>query len=96
MLWMMNNKITKDDLTKITEALPECTINVRGTNPLAADWQKAPIYHEFEIAAGLALPDPTATPEPSASPEASATPDGSATPAVSATPTPATTVTPKK
>ena len=94
MLWMMNNKITKDDLAKITEALPECTINVRGSNPLAADWQKAPIYHEFEIAAGLALPDPTATPEASVSPEASITPDASASPAASATPTPKTSPTP--
>ena len=96
MLWMMNNKITKDDLAKITEALPECTITVRGTNPLSADWHLAAIYHEFEIAAGLALPDPTATPEPSASPEVSATPDAAASPDASTSPTPAPSVTPKK
>lgn len=94
MLWMMNNKITKDDLAKLTEALPECTINVRGTNPLAADWHLASIYHEFEIAAGLVAPDPTATPEASASPAASTTPDASASPATSATPAPKTTPTP--
>ncbi|MBA4347582.1 MAG: hypothetical protein C0413_01880, partial [Clostridiales bacterium] len=31
MLWMMNNKlVTKDDLAKLKEALPECTIYTRG------------------------------------------------------------------
>ncbi len=72
MLWLMNNKITKEDLAKLTEALPECTITSRGTNPLSADWHKAELYHTFEILSGLAEPDPTPTPEPSATPDPSA------------------------
>jgi len=81
MLWMMNNKlVTKDDLAKLKEALPECTIYTRGTNPLSADWRKADLYHEFEIASGLVAPDPTPTPEPSVTPEPSETPTPSGTP----------------
>jgi len=81
MLWMMNNKlVTKDDLAKLKEALPECTIYTRGTNPLSADWRKTALYHEFEIASGLVAPDPTPTPEPSITPEPSATPSPSSNP----------------
>jgi hypothetical protein len=81
MLWMMNNKqIDKDALTKLTEALPECTIYTKGTNPLSADWHTAALYHEFEIASGLVPPDPSPTPEPSATPDPSATPSPAASP----------------
>ena len=81
MLWMMNNKqIDKDALTKLTEALPGCTIYTKGTNPLSADWHTAALYHEFEIASGLVPPDPSPTPEPSATPDPSATPSPAASP----------------
>lgn len=81
MLWMMNNKlIDKDMLAKLTEALPECTIYTKGTNPLSADWHVSPLYHEFEIASGLVPPDETPTPEPSVTPDPSATPSPSASP----------------
>ncbi len=80
MLWLMNNKITKEDLAKLVEALPECTINTRGTNPLSADWHAVELYHTFEILSGLIAPDPTPTPEPSATPDPSATPTPVPTP----------------
>lgn len=81
MLWMMNNKqIDKDALAKLIEALPECTVYAKGTNPLSADWRLAPLYHEFEIASGLVPPDETPTPEPSATPDPSATPLPSGSP----------------
>jgi Leucine-rich repeat (LRR) protein len=81
MLWMMNNKlIDKDALAKLIEALPECTIYTKGTNPLSADWHTAALYHEFEIASGLIPPDPSPTPEPSATPDPSATPTPAAEP----------------
>lgn len=73
MLWLMNNKITKEDLAKLTEALPECTITSHGTNPLSADWHNAELYHTFEILSGLVAPDPTPTPEPSITPDPAAT-----------------------
>jgi len=78
MLWMMNNKlVAKEDLAKLIEALPDCTIYTRGTNPLSADWRTAAIYHEFEIASGLIPPDLSPTPEPSITPDPSATPSPS-------------------
>lgn len=81
MLWMMNNKqLAKDDLTKLTEALPDCTIYAKGTNPLSADWRSAALYHEFEIASGLIPPDPSPTPEPSVTLDPSATPSPSVSP----------------
>ncbi len=80
MLWIMTTKITRDDLAKLTEALPECTISSRGSNALVGDWHKADIYHTFEVLTGLAEPDLTPTPEPSAS----------ADPAETPTPTPTT------
>ncbi len=93
MLWMMNNKqITKEGLEALIAALPECQVYVRGTNPLSADWHKNDLYHEFEVAAGLAAPDVTATPAPSATQDASATPNPSESPA--GTPQPSTTPSP--
>ncbi|MEN6634622.1 MAG: leucine-rich repeat domain-containing protein [Clostridiaceae bacterium] len=71
---MNNNKITKDDVAKLTEALPDCVIVSRGSNPIAGDWHKAELYHTFEVATGLAEPDVTPTPEPSASADPSASP----------------------
>ena len=71
---MNNNKITKDDVAKLTEALPDCVIVSRGSNPIAGDWHKAELYHTFEVATGLAEPDITPTPEPSASADPSASP----------------------
>lgn len=71
---MNNNKITKDDVAKLTEALPDCVIVSRGSNPIAGDWHKAELYHTFEVATGLAEPDVSPTPEPSASADPSASP----------------------
>ena len=87
MLWIMNNKIVKEDLEKLIAALPDCTITSRGTNPLSADWHTAELYHTFEILSGLVEPEPTPTPEPSATPDPATTPDPAATP----TPMPTTT-----
>lgn len=86
MLWMMNNKqITKEGLDALIQALPDCTVYVRGTNPLSADWHKNDLYHAFEVASGLAAPDSSPTPLPSATVDPAATPE----PSAPATPTPA-------
>lgn len=69
MLWLMNNKITKDDLTKLADALPDCTIASRGSSSTSGDWHKIELYHTFEILTGLAEPDPTPTPEPASAGE---------------------------
>ena len=74
MLWLMNNKITKDDLAKLSADLPACTITSRGSSALSGDWHKIELYHTFEILTGLAEPDPTPTPEPSATAEQTPTP----------------------
>ena len=75
MLYILgNNKISRDLVAKLAEALPDCTIVSRGSNPIAGDWHKAELYHAFEVATGLVEPDPTPTPEPSASVDPSATP----------------------
>lgn len=75
MLYILgNNKISRDLVAKLAEALPDCTIVSRGSNPIAGDWHKADLYHAFEVATGLVEPDPTPTPEPSASVDPSATP----------------------
>lgn len=75
MLYILgNNKISRDLVAKLAEALPDCTIVSRGSNPIAGDWHKADLYHTFEVATGLVEPDPTPTPEPSASVDPSATP----------------------
>ncbi len=75
MLYILgNNKISRDLVAKLAEALPDCTIVSRGSNPIAGDWHKAELYHTFEVATGLVEPDPTPTPEPSASVDPSATP----------------------
>lgn len=88
MLWMMNNKaITKEGLEALTAALPECTINVRGTNPLSLDWHVNDLYYAFEVLSGLVKPDPTPTPEPSATVDPSASPDASVTPLPTPNPT---------
>jgi len=81
MLWLMNTKVTKDDLAKLIAALPECTISSRGSNVIAGDWHLADIYHTFQILSGLIAPDPTPTPEPSASIDPSVTPEPTPTPA---------------
>ena len=88
-----NNKISRDLVAKLAEALPDCEIVSRGSNPIAGDWRKADLYHEFEIASGLAEPDITPTPEPSASIDPSATP----TPVPGTpSPVPSPTTSPKK
>lgn len=69
-----NNKISRDLVAKLGEALPDCVIVSRGSNPIAGDWHKAELYHTFEVATGLAEPDVTPTPEPSASADPSASP----------------------
>ena len=88
-----NNKISRDLVAKLAEALPDCEIVSRGSNPIAGDWRKADLYHEFEVASGLAEPDVTPTPDPSASIDPSATP----TPvAGTPSPVPSPTTSPKK
>ncbi|MDD4312524.1 MAG: hypothetical protein PHW41_08590 [Eubacteriales bacterium] len=77
---LSNNKISRDLVAKIAEALPECEIVSRGSNPIAGDWHKADLYHTFEVETGLVEPDPTPTPEPSASVDPSVTPEGTLTP----------------
>ncbi len=86
-LWIMNNKLDKETVAKLTEALPDCTISSRGTKATAGGWREEDIYYEFAVKAGLIEPTPApeATPEPSVSPDASASPE--ATPA--STPSPA-------
>ncbi|MPM71771.1 hypothetical protein SDC9_118742 [bioreactor metagenome] len=86
-LWVMNNKLDKETVAKLTEALPDCTIASRGTKATAGGWREEDIYYEFAVKAGLIEPTPApeATPEPSVSPDASASPEAAATPA----PTPA-------
>ena len=75
MLYILgNNKISRDLVAKLGEALPDCVIVSRGSNPIAGDWHKAELYHTFEVATGLAEPDVTPTPEPSASADPSASP----------------------
>ena len=94
MLYILgNNKISRDLVAKLAEALPDCVIVSRGSNPIAGDWRKADLYHEFEVASGLAEPDVTPTPEPSASVDPSATP----TPVPGTpSPVPSPTTSPKK
>lgn len=53
MLWLMNNKIAKEDLEKLTAALPQCTIGARGTDSTANGWLDTEIYAEFREKAGL-------------------------------------------
>ena len=75
MLYILgNNKISRDLVAKLGEALPDCVIVSRGSNPIAGDWHKAELYHTFEVATGLAEPDVSPTPEPSASVDPSASP----------------------
>lgn len=71
MLWIMNNKIEKADLEKLTAALPDCKIVSRGSNATSGGWRENDLYYEFEVKAGLALPTPSPelTPEPTVTPE---------------------------
>jgi Leucine-rich repeat (LRR) protein len=78
MLWIMNNKLEKEDLEKLAAALPDCKIVSRGSNAKAGGWRESDLYYEFEVKAGLALPTPS--PEPMATPEPLATPEPSAAP----------------
>ncbi len=77
-LWIMNTKISKDDIAKLTAALPGCTISSRGSSAVTGGWQDIALYHEFEVKTGLAAPDatPTPSPEPTPTPEPTATPAG--------------------
>ncbi|NLI55145.1 MAG: leucine-rich repeat domain-containing protein [Clostridiales bacterium] len=75
-LWIMNNKIEKEDLAKLTEALPDCTVNSRGSNATSGGWLDIELYREFEVKAGLAEAEATPTPEPAATPEPTETPAG--------------------
>ncbi len=77
-LWIMNNGLDKDALASLAEALPDCTINSRGTSATSGGWRDNDLYFEMEVLTGLAEPTPTPelTPEPSATPEPSETPVG--------------------
>ena len=90
-LWIMNNKLDKETVAKLTEGLPDCTIVSRGTKATAGGWREEDIYYEFAVKAGLIEPTPApeATPEPSVSPDASISPDASATVTPEPTPSPA-------
>jgi hypothetical protein len=83
-LWIMNNKLDKETVAKLTEALPDCTISARGTKATAGGWREEDIYYEFAVKAGLIQP----TPAPEATPEPSVTPEASISPEVTAEPTP--------
>lgn len=83
-LWIMNNKLDKETVAKLTEALPDCTISARGTKATAGGWREEDIYYEFAVKAGLIQP----TPAPEATPEPSVTPEASTSPEVTAEPTP--------
>ena len=87
-LWIMNNKLDKDTLAKLAEALPDCTINSHGTKATAGGWREEDLYYEFAVKAGLIEPTPApeTTPEPSITPDPAATLDPAATPAPTVTP----------
>lgn len=83
MLWIMNNKLEKEDVDKLTEALPDCKIVTRGSNATAGGWRDTDLYYEFEVKAGLAQPTPSPdlSPEPTVTPEPAGTPEPTVTPA---------------
>lgn len=90
-LWIMNNKLDKETVAKLTKALPDCTIASHGTKATAGGWREEDIYYEFAVKAGLIQPTPApeTTPEPSVSPDASTSPEAAETPSPMSSPTPA-------
>ncbi len=53
MLWMINDKIEKADLEKLTAALPGCTITTHGKDSTSGGWLDTPLYAELVEKCGL-------------------------------------------